>query len=304
MPLSPHTNSQNGDRGRNGAVDLVRFAGALAIVWFHEGMPYHFITYAALPVFMALLIYFALCGRQRESSTSKRAVRPLVPWIAWSIIYGLLKIADAVHSGAPIASEFEYWMLLTGTKIHLWFLPAAFFAGWVLCALAPAAGHRFAFWPLLGLYFVVQAGMCFVLTRYSFEWPFYQWLFVAPACLLGLVLYAAGGDRIRLMLILAVAIIAYRVTSSFVWWHGSIHGLIAAAACAIALLLPFRGSRLTGVLSGISLGIYLVHPFVHAVLLRLPLSEPGTIAFTILVVAGSILLTLALQQAPLLRRIV
>lgn len=293
-----------GSEDRNGAVDIVRFLGALAIVWFHERMPYHFIAYSALPVFMGFLVYFALVTRERTSNTRIRAERLLVPWLAWSLIFGVLKIADAAQSNAPLASEFEVWMLLTGPKIHLWFLPAAFFAGWGLCALAPYFARSSRFWLLLTLYFLAQTGMCYVLTHYTFPYPFYQWLFVSPACLLGVAMWAAGGSRVRLILVLAAAALSYEVTAAFVWWHGSMHGLIAAAACTLALLTPLRSNQVTSTLAGISLGIYLAHPFVHAVLLRLPSPEPGTLSFTLAVAVISILLVLLLKRVPLARQIV
>ena len=57
-----------------------------------------------------------------------RARGLLLPWLAWSAVYGGVKVAEAVVGGQPPGNAFAPWMLLTGPAIHLWFLPFAFAA--------------------------------------------------------------------------------------------------------------------------------------------------------------------------------
>ena len=64
-----------------------------------------------------------------------RARRLLMPWLVWSVVYGGVKLAEALVEGQPLGSAFAPWMLLTGPAIHLWFLPFAFAASLVLPGL-------------------------------------------------------------------------------------------------------------------------------------------------------------------------
>ena len=294
---------------RNGAVDIARFAGALGIVWFHEHAPFDWLGYAALPMFVAFLLYFALAttdpeNPRRPAGERRRGTRLLVPWLAWSAIYGAAKVADALVSGAPIASEFDYWMLLTGAKIHLWFLPFAFVAGWGLIALLPLVRRHCSFAHLWLAFTAAQAALFFVLSEYSFARPFYQWLFVMPAVFLGLMLYLAGGDRLRLLSVALAAALACWLATSLGWSHGAVQTMIAAAVCAATLMLPLSASPLTGLLASISLGIYLVHPLISALLKRVPGAEPETVGFALSVAVLSVAAALAMKQLPGLRRIV
>lgn len=293
-----------GQIDRNGTVDIARFVGALGIVWFHEHAPFAWLGYAALPMFVAFLLYFALATADRAGTDRRRGTRLLLPWLAWSVIFGAAKVVDALASGAPIASEFDYWMLLTGPKIHLWFLPFAFFAGWGLIALLPIIRRHCSFPALWFLFAAVQVGMFFVLTEFTFGRPFYQWLFVVPAVFLGLMLYLADGDRVRLLSVAAAAALACWLAASFGWQHGAVQTMIAASVCAAVLMLPLAASPVTGLLARISLGIYLVHPLISALLKRLPDAEPETLGFAVSVAALSVLAAIAMKQLPGFRRIV
>ena len=289
---------------RNGTVDAARFFGALGIVWFHEHAPFAWLGYAALPMFMAFVLYFALATSDRPANERRRGTRLLLPWLGWSAIYGVAKIADAVANGEPVAAEFAPWMLLAGPKIHLWFLPFAFVAGWGLIALLPTIRRHCGFPQLWGLFVAGQVGMFYIVSEIDVAWPMRQWLFVGPACLLGLMLYIAAGDRNRLLAVLAGSTLACWLATSFGWPHGAIQTLIATAVCVAALAIPLRASALTEQMAAISLGIYLVHPLVHSLLMRLPGAAPGTLGFAVSVAAVSVAAAIVMKQVPGVRRIV
>ncbi|MEO0797560.1 MAG: hypothetical protein AAFX93_20650, partial [Verrucomicrobiota bacterium] len=63
---------------RNGSVDLLRFFGAIGIIQFHCGAPGGWFGLSALPMFVALLVFF---GAGKPISRSFR--RLMVPWIFW-----------------------------------------------------------------------------------------------------------------------------------------------------------------------------------------------------------------------------
>ncbi len=195
-------------------------------------------------------------------------------------------------------------MQLTGTKIHLWFLPFAFVAGWALVALMPFI-HRYCTFAMLWTVFTVgQLGLFYALSVYTLPWPFYQWLFVVPSVLLGLILYAAGGDPARLLWICVGASLACLIASTVGWHRGTLQTLIASVVCAVAMISSLPATRLTSLLSQISLGIYLVHPLVHSALIRLLDVVPGTVEFAAGVAALSTLVAIVLRRLPVIRRIV
>lgn len=293
---------------RNGSVDAARFIGALGIVWFHEQAPFAWIGYAALPMFMAFVLYFSLSqvdAPATRANVMARGRRLLLPWLAWSVIYGLAKVADALVGGVPISSEFEIWMLLTGTKIHLWFLPFAFVAGLLMQQLMSAGNFTSRRFGILSAGFLAyQVVFFWLLTDYDFGRPLHQWMFVMPACYLGFMLRLTGEQPGRLLTIAVMTIAAVVLANAAGWNHGGIQMVIATLLCVLAIAVSIPASPLTDFLASLSLGIYLIHPFFHAVLMRLIDVAPGTWTFTLLVAGLSILAVAVMKQTPFLRRIV
>ena len=82
---------------RNGTVDLLRFLGAIAIVWFHLGLPYAEIFLSALPMFAMLSVSYG-----SGKSFPNRLRRFMVPWLFW---FGdLRRRQDRRHSDRRIHS--------------------------------------------------------------------------------------------------------------------------------------------------------------------------------------------------------
>lgn len=304
----PSGSSSSARADRNGAVDLARFLGALGIVWFHESASFTWIGYAALPMFMAFVLYFSLFSAGRRTGRQDAFLwgkRLLVPWLAWCVIYGLAKVVDAMVKDAPLSSEFDTWMLLTGSKIHLWFLPFAFVAG-LLIRQAVMSLHYSdrTFWALNIGFVAIQLASFWLLTSFVMERPLDQWLFVVPACYLGVMLCAADGKQLRLLAVCVAAAIAFAIASSLGWHHGVAQMVIATIMCTAVLTIQIQASATTDFLSSIALGVYLIHPLIHAVLLRLVDLQPYTWAFALLVLALSIMAIAVMRRTPILRQII
>ncbi|MBG6176212.1 peptidoglycan/LPS O-acetylase OafA/YrhL [Labrenzia sp. EL_208] len=271
---------------RNGSVDLLRFAGAIGIVQFHCAAPGGWIGLSALPMFVILLVYY---GAQKAGFLG--AWKLLKIWLAWSAIYASFKIAQCIVSGTPLSSEFETWMLFTGPSIHLWFLPfSALFL--VVTVFSRPMGNT-------ALVVLCVAGSVLSLTfvRVATPIPLAQWVGVVPAALTGL--YMARAERPELpALILSFASLAATLLG--------VEGLteqhaIAGISVAAAITFPLPQTKLSDTLSSLSLGIYLIHPAVIALMLYvLPKSNP---AFFPLVAAASVLLTLVIKVGRSLFRI-
>lgn len=268
--------------GRNASVDVLRFVGALGIVLFHMGLPGAWIGLSALPMFVALIVFYGM-GR----SPRHHARRLLVPWLIWSAIFGVAKIAQAGLHGAPLISEFAPWMVLTGTALHLWFLPFAFvfLAGaWAVLRFLPG----FMFWGLCVCGAVVSLWAVNALTLPT---PVPQWFSTLPAAFAGAAMARTGRSVPVLALVAGGAAGAIGLAG----WHGaSWQLLIAALSMALALNIRMSPTRVSDWMAQVSFGIYLIHPLVYALcLMVLPRYSWGTFAVT---VAGSILGTMAMRR--------
>lgn len=133
---------------RNASLDYARLLAAIGIVWFHSGAPGAHLGYAALPFFLMLTEWMAFATAGRMSFAPyvlSRLNRLMLPFAAWSLVYGGLKLVEIALSGRPLSSEFAWWMLATGPALHLWFLP---FATLMSIAIFPLANRR---WTLAGI---------------------------------------------------------------------------------------------------------------------------------------------------------
>lgn len=230
-----------GAMSRNGAIDLLRFAGAVAIVWFHLGMPYSSLALSALPMFVMLSV-----GLASRKSFSDRMRRFMVPWLFWSMIYGIGKFVDVISGRGTLADEFRPWMLLAGPAIHLWFLPFMLLA---LLLLVRITSKR-ALW--------VSAALAFIaINLWVLPWPVAQWLHVWPAA----VIAATGGYGFGLAVFTAASFTPISQTA--------LQTAVAATAVLLARAVPVPSRPWMMFLNGLSLGIYLIHPLAASICLRL-----------------------------------
>lgn len=265
---------------RNASIDYLRFVGSIGIIWFHLHLPGSEIGLAALPMFVALFVCF---GVGRDISALNR--RLLFPWLIWSAVFGVAKVAQALVSGQPISSEFDWWMLLAGPSIHLWFLPFSYF--FVLFISQFRRQRR-------GMAVVILVPCSIWLADASLPQPFAQWVTVIPAACMGLVLNHLGARSRRAhfigwmsVLLAGLMVLAGRDTVALQY-------VIGIAAVLIALPFRLPASNFTRVLSETSFGIYLLHPLVFALVLYLPLD--GAWLQAGLVVGVSIILTRAVRR--------
>lgn len=162
---------------RNGLVDYGRFIAALGIVWFHSGAPGGRLAYIALPFFLMLL------AAPSRSGFRERAVRLLRPFFIWSAIYALIQVLMALHHHRAPLEWFTPSMLLTGTSLHLWFLPFALLVFPLKYVLKR---------PVPALLTPVVASVILVMIGPVSTVPWAQWAFGIIPVLFGFAWYAAG----------------------------------------------------------------------------------------------------------------
>lgn len=233
---------------RNGSIDLARFLGSVAIVWFHLGLPGSSTALSALHLFILLQIYYG-AGR----SLVAQAKRLLVPWAFWSGVYAVAKIGQAALEARPLSEEFHWWMLFTGPSIHLWYLPFSFLA-LVVCNAVWQRLSPFVFW---GGMIAAFLGAIYVSNIHALPTPLGQWTSVVPAVVVGLALRdrAPGWHNVILWGALAASIAVALGFTAAAW-----QTFVAVILVGAAIAFPFPSTSVSRRLSDLSFGIYLVHP--------------------------------------------
>lgn len=276
---------------RNAVIDYARFGAAVGIVLFHSGAPGAAIGLAGLQFFLMLLVVLMVPAANAMpfgDFARARALRLLVPWAGWSALYGALKLADAVASGGAIADEFPTYVWLTGTEVHLWFLPFAFLSSLILYPIVRLRPDLPAFlWLTAGM--ILPALLLLGLHQsQSLPIPLAQWVYAGPATLLGLA-FGLAANRIPWLLLAAGALGATMAAALAVGWHqGVLQLAIAGGALTICLLWYRPATPCSGWAAQLSLGIYLVHPLIGALLMRLTALQRGTLGFAFCMALGSV----------------
>ncbi len=230
------------EQGRNGLIDYGRFVAALCITWFNVQLPGDRIAYIALPFFLVLL------SLPSSSSLATRAKRLLLPFVIWSLIYALLHIALAFKAQDPPFDWWRWHMLLSGTWIHLWFLPFAFIAA----ACAPWLRH-----PLASLGAAVLAATLIAINGTPDSLPFGLWAFGVIPVLVGIAFFSWGW-RLAVTTLLASMLILFLGRPSpdnITIFVGTALALVCLGNFTPATPLSERCARL-------SLWVYLGHPLV------------------------------------------
>jgi hypothetical protein len=227
---------------RNGLVDYGRFVAALGIVWFHTQVLGDRVAYIALPFFLVLLTM------PSGATLASRAERLMVPFVVWSAIFAIVHVVFAVKYHMPALGWWDWNMLLTGTWIHLWFLPFAFIAA----ILAPWFQH-----PLASLGAALLTATLLVLYGTPDLVPFGQWSFGVIPVLVGFGFFSWGW-RLAVTTLIGSWLILH-------FGRPSPDNLTILVGTGLALgILSFRlpATPVSNWCARLSIWIYLAHPLV------------------------------------------
>lgn len=285
------------DHIRNASFDYARLIASIGIIWFHTSAPYGHIGYSGLAYFLILIPMLALpqIGKLRQLRhrappilryAAARGQRLLMPWLLASLVYGGLKTLD-VARGAAWGDEFNTTMWLTGTAVHLWFLPFAF----VICVMLWPMGQWLPHMKRPVRTHLSVICMCAALMALAY-WqtanltsPVVQWAYALPAIFLGTALALTGGSLWRMI---GIAALFFCMALSANWVTGLLELGIATAVLLGCQIFKTKPRALSNLAARLSLSLYLVHPAVAAVVLRSHMITDNSTTFAVVVTLGSL----------------
>lgn len=295
------------------SVDRLRLLAAIGIVWFHtEGAPYRHIGYTGLPIF--LLIFLSLITNRTATDPTlgflrRRWDRLLMPWLFWSVLYGLVRVAKATCLGdiASFREMLSLETLLVGTQVHLWYLPYAFLSG---CLVYAVNRRTLKIDHTVAVYAGTAIGVILLIfhaagpSSYGWMRPLPQWEFGLAAIPLG---FAIGrcmmiSSRRMQYVLLSMISIAVLVTSVVLMALGHATSVVPYALAILLVCLAYgwrtHDNVIVAALVPLTFGIYLVHPLIGYGLGQLIPSEQHCAAFIGLTVCLSGLVTMVLMKTP------
>jgi len=297
-------------------LDYGRLWAVIGIIWFHAQAPGASIGYAGLAFFLMLLVVLALPQitnmrdqRYRAPAVwryaAARAARLLVPWIIASAMFGAFKLIE-VSQGAALGTEFIPVMLITGTAVHLWFLPFAF----TVCL---------ALWPLGRWLRPRDEAVCLPLSlialgaalvalganqNAALTVPFAQWGYALPAVLLGVSFALMRGQPLQ---ILGLATFFVFAALSLRWTDGLLQIVLASGALTICLLLSVKPTALSAFATRAAFYVYLLHPAVITLLVRsglMPEQSIGLAVATTVISLGIVAIWETMRSRAILPRVI
>jgi peptidoglycan/LPS O-acetylase OafA/YrhL len=279
------------------AIDVARLVAAALIVCFHTpNGPLKQYTIGGLAFFVLLTFCLQTISESRSGSysLSKRAARLLVPWVVWSLVYGILKAVRHQPLGMDILHDPS--RLLVGPRIHLWYLPFAFLGGIAVHALLrltqrSSDGAR----VFLLCAMAIALGWIEPTLRGKLPIPFDQWLYSVPLIPLGVAIGLAQRQTAarlawQFILVLIVTVLLARHC------HAPSY-LIAVPALCLCILPRSADLRPLRWLANLSLGIYLAHPATFLLLYKYTPHAPWYV-FAALGIVASAIVTAAICAVP------
>jgi len=300
-------------------VERLRILAIFDIIGFHAGTERTlFLGGIGLATFLILTHLFNTTVSDKRGFTAfarAKIDRLLWPWIFWCAIYAVWLAIHAYRHHEPIAAQFRPWMLLYGTKEHLWFVPFALVSGiavgWIQNATAnrPDATIVAASAFLGGVTLLLSAVAMNYLSGLPVPIPQYVYALASP--FMG---FAIGR---------AVLTRDPKVKRRVLVWLSVGGGAYAAAFLALAQVTPLpymvlryavmavvvigavtwpgREDWLTRQTIPLMFGVYLIHPLLVGMLHRFNVLHRHVFLYALIVFLLSNLAIWLMQRTPLRR---
>ncbi len=260
------------------SLDLLRILGAFGIVWFHAPgeVAGKNVGYSGLVIFIVISMALMMSRIPAPGFAVKRIQRLLVPWLIWYAFYGALNVATG-NSFLP-AEMTPLSAVLTGPKWHLWYLPFLFTMSIsIYCLVLLLKGLNgvgaIAFYGALSLLGLLTTDLWRVWSM-NLGSPWAQCLHALPAIFIG----AAMGYismipfETRRNIYITVFSLMIGCTAFWILFEGyrgvGVPYLIGTLLAGAAFMFNVPRSKIVAEISGLTFGIYLIHPFVYLLVIR------------------------------------
>ncbi len=297
---------------REWSFEYLRILAAFGVVWFHTGTEqFHWLGASGLYVFFLIsLVLLARTPTEQPLAAfaAGKLRRLMVPWVFWALFFLLIALIRLWRHGTHF---FEPWMILAGFSLHLWYLPCLFCAS---VALYWMRRSRPFFDTLSGVAVLAAAGLVLLVVNGMLRPqtpPLAQWMAAVPVTLLGfalgrmLLIPNAQQRRLAIAAFTACTLAACVVRMRIPAWHTEddmmiVHGfgLFLVARC-----LPLPKTKAVLHFAPLTLGIYLMHPFVRDVLGK-AFGESNSPLRVVMVFFACALAAHILRKIPVIRRVV
>ncbi len=308
-------------------IEFLRIFASLGILFFHLfnvlGFSFHRYGYTGLIVFLLISTTLLFIKDQPQEKFSvyahKKANRLLLPFLGWSLFYlAILLYKDGINQ---TINNLSIHTLFTGTYYHLWYLLFIFLVSILSYWLNKhPAGKKLKSLTVEALLFLSIASFflqSIVTSIFEFSDPWQQWITSLPTIFLGLCIAKSikGRHKYRnpispkIPLIFALCTLVLLLAHRFSLYHlaGSNMYALSYLFGVLVFYLSFftkpPDSRLITSIAGLTLGVYLIHPFVILLVIKFFSKAPLGVLF-LLVLCISFLMVYFLKRIPIICRFV
>lgn len=266
------------------------------------------IGYSGL-IFFIQISAFLLCSQEiSHNRLKKRAVRLLLPWLFWSFIYGFLNLAKGRKfigiSDSILAT------LLTGTYIHLWYLPFMFICSLALSLALPVIRNVNNIKAvMIGAIFVSGISLITssIFRSEVHSTPFAEWLHAVPAVVIGSsasILMKSNMSQRTINMMYLILILMTSIISLYIIILERQNGL--GIPYLIGTIISLASIRINSKplpyvqrFSDLTMGIYLIHPLLISIIHRFFLVDfPAIVAFASLIASTAIIFFIRSIKVP------
>ncbi len=259
-------------------------------------------SYAGLIIFLILSMYLAGTGnRSGHSRLYRRVERLLIPWTVWFVIYGVLNII--VHKPIIPMDHGTIAGILSGPRIHLWYVPFIF-----LCL---------ALFDLVGNYAsrvsiaIASAALAIIVLSSTAVWrfesiqlgyPFAQYAHALAGVFIGAFFSNYGLLPKRLGIFLLLGMVVAAVSAIPYEGVGIPYLMGIVAGCILALRIFEKISIIDfSAVSQCTLGIYFLHIILLSVIIKF-ITVPGILLPTMAFVLSFFIVYFMRQSFPKLAK--
>ena len=294
-------------------IERLRILAAICVASFH--IHYSFPRSIGVIGFIILMLSFSVfvVNKSEKYDVSdqmkRKAQRLLKPWLFWSGVYGALGLMKVIYTSVPFSDVFYVTMFLTGTRLHLWFLPFAFVATLFLALLHQLTIRMSKAVDIMASSLVgalCVLGCSIIRSRAELQTPVEQWILGVPAIPIGFaigysMLLEKAHERRNCYLWITIMMIVTSVILTFLGYSNifAINYCVSVALVCCALYWRGELDLISSKLASLSFGIYLIHPLVVTFFNHLALAQQQhPVMLLFLVVSISALITFVLKRTP------